>query len=305
MRLRQGDYERVTNRRADPLALVESYRDAGADLIHLVDLDGARDGSDPPRRRPPHGARARPRREYRLRAASARSPMPSSSWRRALRASSSGPPYSPTRTRSDASCGRSVNGSWSRSMFATAASPSAAGRRRPRSRPTRLPSAAVPPESARILCTAIDRDGTLAGPDVELLARVSPDRRSSGPRGRRRALARRSRGDRGRWLRGRDRGACAARGAVAALSACRYVDTGGAVGHRRRSSWRTRPHASRGLCPASHPVALPTIVLIVLYPPVPRGSQVASGKLAAHADFMNGWDQAELERLIRERSLRR
>ena len=46
MRLRQGDYERVTNRRADRGSrLVESYRDAGADLIHLVDLDGARDGT--------------------------------------------------------------------------------------------------------------------------------------------------------------------------------------------------------------------------------------------------------------------
>jgi hypothetical protein len=64
-------------------------------------------------------------------------------------------------------------------------------------------------------------------------------------------------------------------------------------------------YPSRGVCPASHSVAPPTIVLIVLYPPVPRGSQVASGKFAAHADFMNGWDQTELERLVRERSLRR
>ena len=64
-------------------------------------------------------------------------------------------------------------------------------------------------------------------------------------------------------------------------------------------------YAVRGLCRASHPVALPTIALIVLYPPVPRGSQVASGRFAAHADFMNGWDQPELERLVRERSLRR
>jgi len=77
---------------------------------------------------------------------------------------------------------------------------------------------------------------------------------------------------------------------------------------RRLDSPDHRQHVkytSRGLCPASHPVALPTIVLIVLYPPVPRGSQVASGGLAAHADFMNGWDQTELERLINERSLRR
>jgi hypothetical protein len=77
---------------------------------------------------------------------------------------------------------------------------------------------------------------------------------------------------------------------------------------RRLDSPDHRQHvryAARGVCPASHPVAMPTIVLIVLYPPVPRGSQVASGRFAAHADFMNGWDQAELDRLVRERSLRR
>ena len=64
-------------------------------------------------------------------------------------------------------------------------------------------------------------------------------------------------------------------------------------------------YASRGLCPASHPVALPQLILIVLYPPVPLGSQVASGRLGAHADFMNGWDQAELERLVAERDFLR
>ena len=60
-------------------------------------------------------------------------------------------------------------------------------------------------------------------------------------------------------------------------------------------------YSSRGLCPASHPVAMPQIILIVLYPPVPLGSQVASGRFGAHADFMNGWDQPELERLVAER----
>jgi hypothetical protein len=60
-------------------------------------------------------------------------------------------------------------------------------------------------------------------------------------------------------------------------------------------------YASRGLCPSTHPVALPQLIFIVLYPPVPRGSQVASGTFGAHADFMNGWDQAELERLVAER----
>lgn len=64
-------------------------------------------------------------------------------------------------------------------------------------------------------------------------------------------------------------------------------------------------YAARGLCPASHPVALPQLILIVLYSPVPLGSQVASGRFGAHADFMNGWDQAELERLVAERDFLR
>ena len=44
-------------------------------------------------------------------------------------------------------------------------------------------------------------------------------------------------------------------------------------------------YAARGLCPAS----------------VPLGSQVASGRFGAHADFINGWNQTELERLVAER----
>ena len=43
-------------------------------------------------------------------------------------------------------------------------------------------------------------------------------------------------------------------------------------------------------CPSTHPVPVPTITLIVLYPPVPRTARLASGKYGAHADFMNGWD---------------
>jgi hypothetical protein len=64
-------------------------------------------------------------------------------------------------------------------------------------------------------------------------------------------------------------------------------------------------YASRGLCPASHPLALPQLILIVLYPPVPLGAQVASGRFGAHADFMNGWEQTELERLVAERDFLR
>lgn len=60
---------------------------------------------------------------------------------------------------------------------------------------------------------------------------------------------------------------------------------------------------SAGRCPSPHPVALPTISLIVLYPPVaPKLSQLSSGRLGAHPDFMNGRRQDELERLVAERS---
>jgi Domain of unknown function (DUF1996) len=49
-------------------------------------------------------------------------------------------------------------------------------------------------------------------------------------------------------------------------------------------------YLSRGRCAASHPIALPTLVVNVLYPPVPLGAQVATGHFGAHADFMNGWN---------------
>ena len=55
--------------------------------------------------------------------------------------------------------------------------------------------------------------------------------------------------------------------------------------------------SAAGACPTSHPVRLPTITIVLLYPPQARGAQPASGKFAAHADFMNGWEQEDLERL--------
>ena len=44
VRLQQGDYDRETRYVADPVALAEDYRDAGARWLHVVDLDGARTG---------------------------------------------------------------------------------------------------------------------------------------------------------------------------------------------------------------------------------------------------------------------
>ena len=44
VRLHQGDYDAVVERADDPLALAERWAAAGAQRIHLVDLDGARSG---------------------------------------------------------------------------------------------------------------------------------------------------------------------------------------------------------------------------------------------------------------------
>jgi phosphoribosylformimino-5-aminoimidazole carboxamide ribotide isomerase len=45
VRLLHGDFARETRYAADPLALLEKYRGLGADWLHVVDLDGAKDGS--------------------------------------------------------------------------------------------------------------------------------------------------------------------------------------------------------------------------------------------------------------------
>lgn len=47
VRLFQGDYARMTVYEDDPLKAALRFRDAGAQWIHLVDLEGARDGTTP------------------------------------------------------------------------------------------------------------------------------------------------------------------------------------------------------------------------------------------------------------------
>jgi len=44
VRLEQGDYDSIVERAGDPVALAERWVTAGAKRIHLVDLDGARSG---------------------------------------------------------------------------------------------------------------------------------------------------------------------------------------------------------------------------------------------------------------------
>ncbi|MEA2735701.1 MAG: phosphoribosylformimino-5-aminoimidazole carboxamide ribotide isomerase [Humisphaera sp.] len=44
VRLKQGDYARQVNYDVDPVATAKSFREAGANWMHIVDLDGAKEG---------------------------------------------------------------------------------------------------------------------------------------------------------------------------------------------------------------------------------------------------------------------
>ena len=62
---------------------------------------------------------------------------------------------------------------------------------------------------------------------------------------------------------------------------------------------RHMAYATNGRCPRTHPVAVPTLVLIFLYPETEQRRLLqASGRFGAHADFMNGWNQDTLEALV-------
>jgi Domain of unknown function (DUF1996) len=61
---------------------------------------------------------------------------------------------------------------------------------------------------------------------------------------------------------------------------------------------RHMAYSSAGACPESHPVRLPTIDVVLLYSPTTKNARPSSGKFGAHADFMNGWDQNQLERIV-------
>lgn len=59
-------------------------------------------------------------------------------------------------------------------------------------------------------------------------------------------------------------------------------------------------YAVRGVCPASHSVAVPALSVIFRYP-VAGGASVAlssGGQYSGHADFFNAWNQPALARLV-------
>jgi phosphoribosylformimino-5-aminoimidazole carboxamide ribotide isomerase len=171
VRLERGDYERVTLREPDPEALVTRFVGAGAQLVHVVDLDGARSG------------RLRPELVGRLAAAAAPAEVQASGGIRSV---------ADAEALLAAGAARVVVGTAafaaedSAARFAAALGPGLVvavdvreGRVAARGwrdetglgvaeAVDRCGAAGV----ARLLCTAIERDGTLEGPDLALLREV-------------------------------------------------------------------------------------------------------------------------------------
>ena len=58
-------------------------------------------------------------------------------------------------------------------------------------------------------------------------------------------------------------------------------------------------YSSRGACAGSHPVAVPSLSLLISYPVAGGpGAELSSGRFAAHADFVNAWDQGTFAGLV-------
>lgn len=159
VRLERGRYDEVVERAADPVALAARWAEAGARRIHLVDLDGARRGGVRP--------------ELVARVAALGVPVQASGGIRSL---------ADARALLDAGADRVVVGTaaWPDptpwlglgdalvlavdvldGVVRTAGWTASSG--------LGVADALARAAGARVLATAIDRDGTLAGPDVELV----------------------------------------------------------------------------------------------------------------------------------------
>ena len=171
VRLRQGAFDSVVARAGDPAGLVAAYAEASPPLIHVVDLDGARAGS------------IRPELVRTLVAAAGETPVQASGGIRSLADAQALLAVGAARVvvgtaalagedalgqlagelgerlvvAVDARDGRVAVAGWTRTTELT-----------PEDLGERCAAAGV----TRLLCTAIDRDGTMGGPDLALLGRV-------------------------------------------------------------------------------------------------------------------------------------
>ncbi len=166
VRLRQGAYDSVVARAGDPVALAQAFAEVGARRVHLVDLDGARAG------------RVRPELVRKVAAV-----VPQ------LQASGGIRSLEDARALLDAGADRVVVGT---AAFPDPAPWAVLGEQLVVALDVRdgqvrtagwTEGSGLTLEAAvercreagvvRVLCTAIDRDGTLAGPDLALIAEVA------------------------------------------------------------------------------------------------------------------------------------
>jgi phosphoribosylformimino-5-aminoimidazole carboxamide ribotide isomerase len=163
VRLERGDYDEVVERAADPVALGERWVQAGAQRLHVVDLDGARNGGVRPSLvsrlaglgvpvQASGGIRSLADAYALLGAGADRIVVGTAAW----------PDPSPWLELGgalvlavDVRDGVVRTSGWTESTGLA------------------FEDALARADGARVLVTAIDRDGTLAGPDVDLVRRAA------------------------------------------------------------------------------------------------------------------------------------
>jgi phosphoribosylformimino-5-aminoimidazole carboxamide ribotide isomerase len=171
VRLRRGAFDNVVAKGGDPAALVAAYAEARPPLIHVVDLDGARAGA------------IRPGLVRALVEAAGATPVQASGGIRSLadaeallEAGASRVVVGTAVLAGDDALGELAAALGERLVVAVDARDGrvavAGWTRTSELSPEELAERCAAAGVRRLLCTAIDRDGTMGGPDLDLLARV-------------------------------------------------------------------------------------------------------------------------------------
>jgi phosphoribosylformimino-5-aminoimidazole carboxamide ribotide isomerase len=163
VRLEQGDYDRVVERAEAPVALARRWVEVGATWIHLVDLDGARSGHVRPELVTEVANAVRPARLQAsggIRSLADAQALLAAGADRVIVGTAAWPDPAPFLELGavialDVRDGQVMSRGWTEGAGLS------------------LGDALARLGATRVLLTAIDRDGTLAGPDLELVRRVA------------------------------------------------------------------------------------------------------------------------------------